>query len=349
MGTRIQTATEIRENLAEQLDWHFAERDDVAVAQALQRGEAIDAMHTLDEVGLLDGFFGFLQATQIMDHWLSASIAAVQRVFLPSIYFILLYGVRVLFGIESSQALPALLFSNVAVMSLVGFNAWQVSQGLTQRGAKQRTTGSAYSLMDPQTLAHTICKASAGELEQLFNGTIHCLAAFGVFMAEVMIAVDGTQVVTTRRFRACGCLAQRQRRRNRQGVWVECVKLVFGWRLIALIDLSTLIPLAIKVVQIQEHEAPYLLELVRQAQANLAPYSRIRWLVVDRAYVDGPTLYELDQMDILFVVIAKVNMAARTTALALSSTAPLYERLETVRHGYGRDTWTEEWLTQASA
>lgn len=346
MRARRQTAAEIRENLAEQLDWRFAERDDASVAQALQRGEAVDAVHTLDEAGLLDGFFEFLKESKVMEHWLSVTIEAVYRVFLPTIYFILLYSTRVLFGIESTNALPGLLFSSVAVMTLIGFNAWQVAQGMTQRGAKLRTEASEYILMDPQTLTHTICKASAGELERLFNGTIHCLAAFGVFMAEAMIAADGTWVETTQRFRGCGCLAETKRKRNRQGVMVEFVELIFGWRLIALIDLVTLIPLAIKIVQIQEHEAPYLLELVRQAQANLEPYSRIRWLVVDRAYVDGPTLYELHQMGIIFVVIAKSNMAARTTALALSTEVPLYERIETVRHGYGRDTWTEEWVTQ---
>ena len=46
--------------------------------------------------------------------------------------------------------------------------------------------------MDPQTLAQAICKISAAALQDLFNGTIHTLAAFGVFMAEVMVAVDGT-------------------------------------------------------------------------------------------------------------------------------------------------------------
>jgi len=346
METRKQTAAEIRENLAEQLDWRFAERDDVSIAQALRRGEPVDAMHTLDEAGLLDGFFEFLKESKIMEHWLTVNIEAVCRVFLPSIYFILLYGTRVLFGIESTNALPNLLFSNVAVMTLIGFNAWQIAQGMTERGAKLRKAASEYTLMDPQTLAHTICKASAGELEHLFNGAIHCLAAFGVFMAEAMAAVDGTRIVTTQHFRGCGCLAESKWKRNRQGVMVEFVELTFGWRLIALIDLVTLIPLAIKIVQIQEHEDPYLLELVQQAQTNLEPYGRIRWLVVDRAYVDGPTLYALDQMGITFVVIAKSNMAARTTALALSTEALLHERIETVRHGYGRDTWTEEWVTR---
>jgi hypothetical protein len=349
MGARRQTAAEIRENLAEQLDWRFAARDDASVAQALQRGEPVDAVHTLDEAGLLDGFFEFLKVSTVMEHWESVTIEAVYRIFLPTIYFILLYGTRVLLGIASTNALPSLLFSNVALMSLIGFNAWQVAQGMTQRGAKLRTEASEYTLMDPQTLTGTICKASARELEHLFNGTIHCLATFGVFMAQAMVVVDGTPVVTTKRFHGCGCLAETKQKRNRQGVTVEFVELIFGWRLIALIDLVTLIPLAIKIVQIQEHEDPYLLELGRQAQTSLEPHSRICWLVVDRAYVDGPTLYELDQMGIIFVVIAKSNMVARTTALALSTEASLHERIETVRHGYGRDTWTEEWVTRVKA
>lgn len=346
MGTQPQTAAEVRQNLAEQLDWRFAERDDIAIAQALQRGEPVDAVYPLNEAGLLDGFFAFLQEAHVMDHWGTFVIAGVHRIFLPAICFLLLYGTRVLFGIESTNALPSLLFSNVAVMSLIGFNAYQVANGMTRRGAKQRTEASPYCLMDPQTLARSICDASAVELERLFNGTIHGLAAFGVFMAEAMVAVDGTKVVTTRHFRGCGCLSVTKRKRTRQGAWVEVVELVFGWRLIALVDLVTLIPIAIQLTKIQCHEAPYLVELIKQAQHNLAPYSRIRTLVVDRAYVDGPSLYALHQMGITFVVIAKSDMAAHDTALALSAQAPVHERVETVRHGHGREARTEELITR---
>jgi len=118
-----QTATEIRTHLAENLSWRFAERDDQAVAQALYNGEAVDTVHTLDEVGLLDGFFAFLEASGVFAHWRTYTIAGIYRVFLPAIYFLLLYGTRILFGIASSNALPELLFSNVAVMQLIGFNA----------------------------------------------------------------------------------------------------------------------------------------------------------------------------------------------------------------------------------
>ena len=37
------------------------------------------------------------------------------------------------------------------------------------------------------------------------------------------------------------------------------MELVYGWRLIAPIDLVTLIPLAIRIVQIQDNEASYQL------------------------------------------------------------------------------------------
>ena len=156
MGYQPQTTSDVRANLVEPLDWHFAERDDQAVAQALVSGAGVDAVHTLDEAGLLDGFFAFLQESKVLAHWQSFQLEAVQRVFLPAISFVLLYGVRLLFGIESTNALPPLLLSNVAVMSLIGFTAYQVAHGLSQRSAAARSEASDYVLMDPQTLAERI-------------------------------------------------------------------------------------------------------------------------------------------------------------------------------------------------
>ena len=151
--------------------------------------------------------------------------------FLPVLVFVLLYGVRVLCGINSTNALSSLLFSNVPVMLVIGFTVEQVTVGLTRRGASQRTAASEYALLDPQTLANTISKASAAALMTLFNGSIHCLAAFGLFMAEVMVAVDGTRIITTPTFADCGCLKVEEHRRDRKGADVIVVKLLFGWRL----------------------------------------------------------------------------------------------------------------------
>jgi len=345
MSKSSLTPAEARCNLAENLDWQFAERNDNAVAQALHQGEPVDTIHTLDEAGLLDGFFAFLREQHILEHWQTFVIEGVYRVFLPALYFLLLYGTRILLGIPSTNALPELLFSNVALMELIGFNACQVSRGMTERGGSQRTGARPYVLMDPQTLATTICKASAGALEQLFNGTIHLLAAAGCFSAQVRAAVDGTKIVTTPEYEGRGCLEEKQRQHTRAG-WVEISTWVYGWRLIALVDLTTLIPLALKVVQIQEHEAPHLLALLEQAQRNLAPHSRIVSLVVDRAYVDGPTLYAIAQQGITWTLLAKSNQVARATAIALSAEGPLQERQETVSHGHGRTATQETLRTQ---
>jgi hypothetical protein len=122
MGQQCQTAEEVHVNLSELLDWQFAERDDQAVAQALHRGQGVAAVYGLDEAGLLDGFFAFLDASGIQAHWQTLTSAGVRQLFVPVIAFVLLYGTRLLFGIASSNALPALLFSNVAVMALIGSN-----------------------------------------------------------------------------------------------------------------------------------------------------------------------------------------------------------------------------------
>ena len=63
MGQHRQTTEEVQQNLAELLDWQFAERNDQAVAQALHRGQGVDMAYGLEEAGLLDGFYAFLTAS----------------------------------------------------------------------------------------------------------------------------------------------------------------------------------------------------------------------------------------------------------------------------------------------
>ena len=69
MGQYRQTTAEVQQNLAELLDWQFAERNDQAVAQAIYSGQGVDVGYGLEEAGLLDGFFAFLDASGIKAHW----------------------------------------------------------------------------------------------------------------------------------------------------------------------------------------------------------------------------------------------------------------------------------------
>ena len=94
MGQAVQTAQEVHAHLCELLDWQFAERNDQAVAQALYRGQGVDVGYGLEEAGLLDGFFAFLDASGIKAHWQTLTITGVRHLFVPVLMFVLLaFGV----------------------------------------------------------------------------------------------------------------------------------------------------------------------------------------------------------------------------------------------------------------
>jgi len=92
-------------------------------------------VYRLDEGVLLDDFFYFLRAVGVVDLMEHVQGTAIEREMVPVVQYLLLYGLKILFGIESTNTLTALLFSDEALMRLVGFNAQQVLHGVCQRGA----------------------------------------------------------------------------------------------------------------------------------------------------------------------------------------------------------------------
>ena len=350
MARKKQRQEEVRRNLIDNLSWQAAQRNDERVAQTIHEGRELDAIYGLDEVGLMDGFFHFLEKVGVVPLIEEFEVPAIQRVLIPVLQFVLLYMLRVLFGIDAMNALPALLFSNVATMKLVGFNAHQIANGLTERGDALRKDKPKQGPLSPQCLAQNMCKIPLLALEKFFNGTIRRLAAFGIFAAEVTTAIDGTPLVTTENYEGCGCLQVERRARKKGGGWVTIIEHIFGWKLIALIDIPTRIPLAIKVVQIQEYEGQWIIPLLKQGQQNLDGYARIVKVVADRIYLDGEDLWEIDdQMGIVFVVIAKNGMLVKEDALTQAAQIPqdkIATRIRTVRRGHGRHQTTEKLVTR---
>jgi len=163
MAKRQQTAEEVQETLVERLAWQTAGRDDRQAAQAVHAGEELDAVYPLGEVGLLDEFYHFLEISGVLTLIASLELADVQRVFLPVVQFVLLYLLKTLLGIESMNALPTLLFSNVAAMTLLGFNAYQIANGLTHRGDDKRTDRPKHGSLSPQCLAQNLSKFTTAQ------------------------------------------------------------------------------------------------------------------------------------------------------------------------------------------
>jgi Transposase DDE domain len=343
------TRDETTRNLAERLCWEVARRDDARVARRLYRKQVVDGVYRLDEGALLDDFFHFLQAIGVMALLEQACGTAIQREMLPFMQYVLLYGLKTLFGIESMNALPSLLFSDEALMQLVGFNAQQVRDGVCQRGATKRQAEREPGPICPDTLANNIVKWHLRDLEGVFNGAIRALAKAGAIGPKVTGIIDGTDLETTERYRGCGQVTRTVRIEDTRGKVHEIEVTVYGWKVLLLIDALTKIPLAVKVGKIQEHETHWTRALVTQARANLAGHARLHKVVFDRGFLDGTDLWWLDQQGLCFVVPAKANMAVTADARAQAAAGEGVtrgRRVHTVRHGQGQAARTERLETE---
>jgi hypothetical protein len=321
----------------ERLNWRLASRDDAKVAQALYAGEEIEEMHQLSDAGLLDEFFVYLEEIGMLETFEQVSLSRVKRMLVPTVQLVLLYFLKVLFGSESMNELPRVLFSDLALMELVGFNAQQCAEGLTKRGEAQRKTKQKQGPITAQCLADTISKLTQEEIERLFNQMVQVLARRGVFSGKLLVALDGSKLPTPKSYEGCGKVKQtRQVKVKGQKEAVTQEYYVYGWKVLVLIEVQTRLPLAMKVVQIQDYEGKWLIPLLEQAQQNLGSAAQIETIVIDRGYLDGEDLWQVHHKAIRFVICGKANMAVTQDAQGLAKGERAVVRERVVRRGHGK-------------
>jgi hypothetical protein len=187
------------------------------------------------------------------------------------------------------------------------------------------------------------------DLECVFNGAIRALAKAQVLGAKVTGMADGTDLETTERYTGCGQVTRQRRVEDRRGREHEIEITVYGWNVLVWIEAATKIPLAVTVGPIQERETHWTRALVTQARANLAGAARLHTVVCDRGFLDGSDLWWLDQHGLTVVVPAKDHMAVTTDARAqpvVGEAITVGRRVHRVRHGQGREAWTERLETE---
>jgi hypothetical protein len=321
----------------ERLNWQIACRDDRKVGQALYAGEPIEEMHQLSDAGLLDEFFVFLKDLGMLEAFEQVSQSGVQRTLVPTVQFVLLYFLKVLLGAESMNALPRVLFSDLALMELVGFNAHQCESGLTKRGDASRTTKKKQGPITAQCLADNICKLTQEEMERLFNSMVQVLARRGWFAGNLRVALDGSKVPTPASYQGCGKLKQTRKVKVKgQTEPVTEEYYVYGWKVLVLIEVQTRLPLAMKLVSIQDYEGKWLVPLLEQAQRNLGTHGHIETIVVDRGYLDGEDLWYVHQKGVIFVICGKASMAVTQDAQGVAKDERAVVRERVVRRGHGK-------------
>ena len=321
----------------ERLNWQVAYRDDTKVGQALYAGETIEEMHHLSDAGMLDEFFVFLKDLGMLEAFEQVSLTGVKRTLVPTVQFVLLYFLKVLLGGESMNELPRVLFSDLALMELVGFNAHQCENGLTKRGESSRTTKKKQGPITAQCLADNICKLTQEEMERLFNIMVQLLARRGLFAGKLLVALDGSKVPTPASYEGCGKIKQTRKvkvKGQKEPVTEEYY--LYGWKVLVLIEVQTRLPLAMKLVSIQDYEGKWLVPLLEQAQQNLGSAAHIETIVVDRGYLDGEDLWRVHQKGVIFVICGKANMAVTQDAQGLARDERAIVRERVVRRGHGK-------------
>src|SRR5438128_5319741 len=220
---------------------------------------------------------------------------------------------------------------------------WQLARRDDKREA-QRKTKPKQGPLTPQCLANNISKLSREQMESLFNHMVQCVVGWGLLDGERIVALDGSKLPTPPSYEGCGKLKQtRSVKVKGQKERATEEYYVYGWKVLVLIDVHTRLPLSMKVVKIEEYEGRWLLPLLEQAQRNLGTRGHIGTIVIDRGYLDGQDLWQVDRQGVRFVVVGKAQMVVTQDAQALAKGERAQVRERVVRHGQGK-TATEERL-----
>jgi hypothetical protein len=138
-----QTREAMAQNLAERWCGQVARRDDARVARRLYRKPVVEGVYRLDEGALLDDFCHCLHELWVVDWLNEVQGTAVQRVMVPCVQYVWLYGLKTLYGVEYMHALPTVLFSAEARMRLGGLQC-PPGGALGLPMGRRQTPGSSY-------------------------------------------------------------------------------------------------------------------------------------------------------------------------------------------------------------
>jgi hypothetical protein len=347
----------VQEILCKRLFWHTAERDDATVAGYLYHRREMDVVYAMDEATLFDSFFTYLQEIDVFALLEQLDPQKQKRKNVSFIQLVLVLLMKVVGSIKTMDETNDLLLTDELLMSICGFNAYQVRNGSYERGVKLRTTPTPEirGSVCVDTVANRVVTITPRRIEHFFNRSIQQLARQGVFPEKIRAAGDCTLYETTSTFKGCAVTHKRKvkaRGYRKHGELKAVPVTLYGWKIWAIYEIKTGIPLAVRIDTIEKPDNLHLLAVLEQAKDNVAESSTIDSLVIDRGFLDGKLLYEIDQQGIEFVIPLKRNMEAtkdaRQLALDTESCAPVTREVS-VTHGYGKNTYTEKLITTLGA
>lgn len=294
--------------------WQKLEKNQKEVAKRVTWGDY--ELVNVSGWGFLDDFLLFLEQMEVLKLF-NVPGEGYQRKMVPTFLTMLTYGVKIMLGIERMNQVPEFLFKDIGLLKLIGFTLRQIKSGFCERGKEKKGP------FHKETLADAVERVSTEEATFLFNEAIKKIALPKLKFLSGSYALDATILLTTEKYPGCG-----RRTLEKDGKPVT----EYGYKLLMVWDVVNRIPVAGKVVQIQEHEAPFMLEMVELATANIG--DRINILTVDRGFICGPSLYKIkNSYGIDFIIPAKKDMHITADARGLYHLSKKHESKDVVAYG----------------
>jgi hypothetical protein len=242
----------------------------------------------------------------------------VDRVNVPQLQYIWLYFVKLVMGIEGVAKMSPLLLRDEALMRLLGFNAHQIANGVTQRGDSKRGPGTEREgPVSTEAVADNIVKLSVLALARFFNDVIQRMVPLVISEDEIDVVFDCSLYETTENFKGATRTTRTKKQRDIDGKWVTLRETIWGWKIGLAYHAVTGMPLALCVAKINSDDRSHFWTLLQDAKKNLGS-KRIRSVAMDRGFLDGEDLWRLTEQSIEFVVPVRTDMVVYKDALDLA-------------------------------
>ncbi len=342
MKTRKHSQKKTLETLARNIIWMTAQRDETYVGNHFLATRSIDHIYGLDEAGLFDYLFNFMDEMGIIEILkdMKPEPNTIKRQSLDYFQFVILYIMKSVLGIDSMNGCEELLFTNYFAMRMAQFNARQINQGINQRGVNKghRGIGDIRGAINNDTLANNIEKIKLPDLIYAYNRTIKLMSQKGFLPKKLHLILDATDIETTPSFPGCGCVKKEKPVRRKGTHRHKQLINVYGFKLWAVYVANVEIPVAIHIDQIQVHDSQHAKTVIQIALRNLSQHE-FGSIVLDRGFLDGKLLHYIDRETPIrqFVIPAKANLNLTAEVRDLAQGRDICQRIVTVNKGKGKN------------
>ena len=167
------------------------------------------------------------------------------------------------------SAFTLLLLTRLSKFGTDSGGKWLKSHSWGLKGRHYRSS-SGFS----GTVANHNVTVSHQKIETFFNRCIQHLAKQSLFPKSIKASCDCTLYETTAKFEGCGAVTYKRRvkarGRRKNGEFKEVKVILYGWKVWAICEIETGIPLAIKIDTIEKPDNLHVLAVLEQAKENVA-------------------------------------------------------------------------------